>query len=61
MLLGPMIATPLGSACKLLPIYQLDFCKTSPHFSKEMDVQCPRDAAGCWPWFSTADLEKAMP
>jgi len=59
MLLGPMTATPLGSTCKLLSSYQLDSSKTSPRFSKEAAVPCPRDAAGCWPWFSTADLEKA--
>lgn len=54
MLLGPVIATPLGSACKLLSSYQLDFCKTSPRFSKEMAVQCPGDTAGSslavWTW-----------
>lgn len=60
MLLGPMIATSLGTACKLLPSYQLDFYKTSPYFSKKMAVQSPEDAAGCWPQFSTTDLEKAM-
>lgn len=53
-----MIATPLGSAYKLVSSYQLDFCKTSPHFSKEMAVQCPRDAAG--PGLALHDLEMAM-
>lgn len=54
MLLVPTIATLLGSACKLLSSYQLDFCKTSPRFSEETAVRCPGDTAGsslaAWTW-----------